>query len=382
MKIPKPSTYAKMENMDDAQLAAYFEKRAPLYRRALARLTSFISNLTGRIFRNKNLATASDVIINVSGGGEEGSADKGNSLTVQKFDHPGPRKLAGYIDALEQIEFMGELDYQITRYADTENKTLQKQQKYRLSLYNGLVESYTEAMQAMNDFAKNKLPDPVGNLFKTAKKYFSAKEAEFVANYAETHDGAEPDNVLDFYINVGVKDSVIDIVFNADVSHWPRESSEGLMVGVITVRLQPTEDAFTMRAYANVLDRVALPFRYNIGTEMKGADISAIGKKIPKTFDMELASHNLITFMAPVQLKLDETEITERLSRIEGVSGVVVNDDNVTVEMGDKDRNAHAQVMRALDSIPFIKKLIRDGYTKTLRNIDSNTFSYSLTAKA
>ncbi len=49
--------------------------------------------------------------------------------------------------------------------------------------------------------------------------------------------------------------------------------------------------------------------------------------------------------------------------------------------MGEKDRDAHAQVMRALDSIPFIKDLLRKGYTKALRSLGDDSFSYSLTIK-
>lgn len=383
MKIPKPSTYAKMEKMSDAQLTAYFEKRLPLYRRALARLTSFLRQMVGRVFKGKNLATASDVILNISGGegGKTSHSDSGTSLTVSKFDHPGPRKLAGYIDALEQIEYIGELDYQITRYADTENKSLQKVQKLRVSMYNSLVDAYVEAIEAMRDIAKNKLPEPVGNLFKAAKKYFDPKEVEFIENYKAANDGDEPEHMLDYYINVGVKDNVVDIVFNADISHWPRETKEGLMVAVITVRLEPTEDAFTMKAYANVLDRVGLPGRYNIGTELKGKDIPEIAKKIPKAFDMELAAHNIISFMAPVNLKLDETEVEERLMKIEGVSGVVVNDDGVMIEMTD-DRGVHREAMAALDTIPSVKKLIRSGYSRTLANPSPGSYLYSVTLKS
>lgn len=382
MKIPKPSTYAKMEKMSDAQLTAYFEKRLPLYRRALARLTSFLKQMVGRAFKGKHLATAADVEINVHGGesGKSGG-DSGTSLTVQKFEHPGPRKLASYIDALEQIEYIGELDYQINRYADTENKALQKVQKLRVSMYNGLVDAYVEAIEAMRDIAKNKLPEPVGNLFKAAKKYFDPKEAEYVESYMAANDGAEPEHALDYYINVGVKDAVVDIVFNADISHWPRETKEGLMVAVITVRLEPTEDAFTMKAYANVLDRVGLPGRYNIGTEMKGADIPAIAKKIPRAFDMELAAHSVISFMAPVDLKLDETEVEERLMQIEGVSGVVVNPNGVEIEMND-DRGTHRKAMEALDALPTIKKLIRSGHSRTLANPSPGSYLYSLTLKS
>lgn len=382
MKIPRPSTYAKMEKMSDAQLAAYYEKRLPLYRRALARLTSFLKQMVGRVFKGKNLATASDVIVNVSGGGETPDhVDTGTSLTVQKFDHPGPKKLAGAIDALEQIEFIGELEYQINRYANTENKTLAAQQKHRVNLYNGLVDAYTEALETMRDFAKNKLPDPIGNLFKTAKKYFDPKEAEFVAQYKAANNGEEPENILDYYINIGVKDTSTDIVFNADISHWPRETKGGLMVAVITVRCTPTEDAFTTKVYANVLDRIGLPFRYNIGTELKGNDFAAIGKKIPKAFDMELAAHNIISFMAPVDLKLDETEVEERLMKIEGVAGVVVNTDNVTIEMSD-DRGVHREVMQSLDTLPHIKKMIKDGYSRTLQNPSAGTYIYSVTLKS
>lgn len=382
MKIPKPSTYAKMEKMSDDQLTAYFNKRLPLYRRALARLTSFLKQMVGRAFKGKHLATAADVEINVSGGtGPASPSAGGTSLTVQKFEHPGPRKLASYIDALEQIEYIGELDYQINRYADTENKALQKVQKLRVSMYNGLVDAYVEAIEAMRDIAKNKLPEPVGNLFKAAKKYFDPKEAEFVESYMAANNGEEPEHALDYYINVGVKDAVVDIVFNADISHWPRETKEGLMVAVITVRLEPTEDAFTMKAYANVLDRVGLPGRYNIGTEMKGADIPAIAKKIPRAFDMELAAHNVISFMAPVDLKLDETEVEERLMKIEGISGVVVNPNGVEIEMDD-DRGTHRKAMEALDALPSIKKLTRAGYSRTLANPSPGIYLYSLTLKS
>lgn len=382
MKIPKPSTYAKMEKMSDDQLTAYFNKRLPLYRRALARLTSFLKQMVGRAFKGKHLATAADVEINVSGGtGPASPSAGGTSLTVQKFEHPGPRKLASYIDALEQIEYIGELDYQINRYADTENKALQKVQKLRVSMYNGLVDAYVEAIEAMRDIAKNKLPEPVGNLFKAAKKYFDPKEAEYVESYMAANNGEEPEHALDYYINVGVKDAVVDIVFNADISHWPRETKEGLMVAVITVRLEPTEDAFTMKAYANVLDRVGLPGRYNIGTEMKGADIPAIAKKIPRAFDMELAAHSVISFMAPVDLKLDETEVEERLMQIDGISGVVVNPNGVEIEMND-DRGTHRKAMEALDALPTIKKLIRSGHSRTLANPSPGNYLYSLTLKS
>lgn len=369
-----------IQRMTPEQAAKYYTKRKSSYRRLLSKFTSLLRIFFGKAFRSK-VATASSVKVReVRGGADSKGGVGGYGLTVQKIKMPGPRQLQKNIDALEMRGSIDELDAIIDKCSATENEGMKALVKDMIKNRNALAEVYAEALHAMSEMSDNVMPDEVGDLFKRIQKYFDGMEKAHVEGRAE---GEEAEDELAYYINVGTKDGAIDFVLNCDVTHW-RNFSEGFhkaLVVVVTARLEPTETAFAIRTYVNILDRVALPYLYNLGTEIKGENTSAIAKNFVKDIDREIARHDVVMFATKADLNLDATEVTTRLSAIEGVSGVNVEENEVILEFPDDDREIQAQVIRIFDGLPQVKALLKKGYVRSLRNIDQNVHSYSLTLK-
>jgi hypothetical protein len=369
-----------IQRMTPEQAAKYYNKRKSSYRRLLSKFTSLLRIFFGKAFRSK-VATASSVKVReVRGGSDSKGGAGGFGLTVQKIKMPGPRQLQKNIDALEMRGAIDELDAIIDKCKETENEGMKALVKDMLKNRNALVEVYTEALHAMSEMSDNVMPDEVGDLFKRIQKYFDGMEKAHVEGRAE---GEEEEDELAYYINIGAKDGGIDFVLNCDVTHW-RNFSEGFhkaLVVVVTARLEPTESAYAIRTYVNILDRVALPYLYNLGTEIKGENTAAIAKNFIKDIDREIARHDVVMFATKADLNLDATEVTTRLSAIEGVSGVTVEDNEVILEFPDDNRDIQAQVIRIFDGLPQVKALLKKGYVRSLRNIDTNVHSYSLTLK-
>lgn len=387
-----------IQRMTPEQAAKYYNKRKSSYRRMLSKFTSLLRIFFGKSFRSK-VATASSVKVREVRGGSDGKGGAGGfGLTVQHVKVPGPRQLQKSLDALQMRGAIDELDGIITKCSETENEGMKALVKDMISNRNALVEVYTEALHAMSEMSDSSIPDEVGDLFKRIQKYFDGVEKTHVAGRKKAHADAvkaakdaglpeptEPEeDELAYYLNIGTKDGAIDFVLNCDVTHW-RNFSEGFhkaLAVVITARLEPTESAYTIRTYVNILDRVALPYLYNLGTEIKGENTAAIAKNFAKDIDREIARHDVVMFAAKAELDgLDATEVTTRLSAIEGVTGVTVENNEVILEFPDNDREIQAQVIRVFDGIPAIKALLKKGYVRSLRSIDQNVHSYSLTLK-
>lgn len=370
-----------IQRMTPEQAAKYYNKRKGAYRRLLSKFTSLLQIFFGKAFRSK-VATASSVKVREVRGGAEGGKGpaSGFGLTVQKIKMPGNRQLQKNLDALEMRGSIDELDAIIEKCSGTENEGMKALVKDMLKNRNALVDVYAEALHAMSEMADNVIPDAVGDLFKRIQKYFDGLEKAHVDNRAE---GEEAEDELAYYINVGTKDGAIDFVMNCDVTHW-RNFSEGFhkaLVVVVTARLEPSESAFTLRSFVNILDRVALPNLYNVGTEIKGENTATIAKNFVANIDREIARHDVVMFATKADLNLDATEVTTRLSAIEGVSGVTVEPNEVILEFPDNDREIQAQVIRVFDALPSVKALLKKGYMRSLRSIDTNVHSYSLTLK-
>lgn len=370
-----------IQRMTPEQAAKYYNKRKNSYRRLLSKFTSLLRIFFGKAFRS-NVATASSVKVReVRGGSDSKGGAGGYGLTVQKVKVPGPRQLQKNLDALEMREAIDELDGIIDKCSATENEGMKALVKDMIKNRNALAEVYAEALHAMSEMADSAIPDEVGDLFKRIQKYFDGVEKSHADNRAE---GDTAEDELAYYLNIGNKDGAIDFVLNCDVTHW-RNFSEGFhkaLVVVVTARLEPTETAFTIRTYVNILDRVALPYLYNLGTEIKGENTAAIAKNFVKNIDREIARHDVVMFAAKADLTgLDATEVTTRLSAIKGVSGVTVESNEVILEFPDNDRDVQEAVLSVFRSLPAIKALIKKGYTQALTTIDQNVHSYSLTLK-
>lgn len=401
---------AFLNKMTDEQLLKYYNKRKPAYRRLISKFTSLLKLFKGKVFGKRMLSTASestDFIGRVSGGqgkgatsGKKDGKNAGFGLIVQKVDTPGPRVLKQYIDALDSRQAIDELEAMIERFSESENKSLNKLVPNLNRDRDALVDVYTEALQNMSDVADNHIPEAVGDLFKRVQKYFDALDADYIkardaaieaAKKAKIDPPYFSDAELDYYINVGIKNDVMDFVLNCDISHWPAAGmleqwhASGIAnrakVVIITARLTPTDDAFSMKAYVAVHDKVGLPGLYSIGSELNGNDTAALAKDLDKVMPRKFAIADVAAFAAPVDLNLDATEVTTRLSAIDGVTGVTVEATEVTIEYPDNDRAIQAQVLRTMGALPSIKKLLNKQYEPTLRTVDPGVHTYSLTIK-
>lgn len=399
---------ARIKKMSPAELKAFWKKEKPGYRRLISKLTSLLKIFHGKIFRGKNLATASDESddtptsgVNrrrVSGGdsapvkpAKPGQGAVGYGLIVKEVNTPGPRLLKQYIDALGMRTKLDELEAFVDACIATENEGMQALASDAENLYNGLLGVYNQALADMSGVAKHHVPEEVGDLFVRVQKYFNKQDADFIASREAAKAAAKkagqpepdyPEGELDYYINVGVKDNHFDFVLNCDISHWPMSDvTTKAKVVVVTVRLTPTEDAFKIGAHVTVLDKIALPYLYSLGTELKGETTGAIAKDLDKVLPRKFALNDVVAFAAPVDMKLDATEVTTLLSEIKGISGVTVEATEITMEYPDNTRHIQQQVFRVLRALPKIKKLMSIGYEDSIRTIDTNVHTYSMSIK-
>jgi len=372
--------FSYLERMSPEQLIKYYKGQKSGYRRLLSKFTSLLRFFFGKNHRS-NVATASEVKVRTVRGGEGGGSNKnaGLGLTVQKLKMPGKRELQKNLDALQLRDKIDELDKMIELCKASEHKGMNALVKDQVAMYNAMLEVYTETLHAMSELADNFVPDEVGDIFKRVQKYFDKMEKQHAAQSAESDE----DDELAYYINVGVKDGGMDFILNCDITHW-RNYVEGVhkaLVVVITVRAEPTETAFNFKTYVNILDRVALPYLYNLGTEIPGDDTAAIGGKFTSMIDREIARHNVVLFAVKADLKVDQTEVQTLLSKIDGVSGVMVEPNEIVVEFPEGNRDIQMAVLNTLNGLREVKALTKKGYTSSLRSIDGDQHSYSLTLK-
>src|SRR5690606_15054700 len=352
---------AKLKNMSDEELLSYYEKRVPLYRRALARLTSLIRNVFGRLFK----ATAASTI-NISGGGG-GPVSGSGTLQVDAFRAPSQKKLQEYIDVLDQIDFIEELGYFLERAKASGTKVMMDRGREAARLYNAMVDAYETAIEEMTKIAEGHVPDSVGALFKEVSKILNKR--------AKAGNENEPD----YYLHVGVKGDDTDFVYNADLTDWARTTEEDKLLLVTTVRVTPESDSFRVRVFVNVLDRIALPFKYSLGTEIQADTIAKFRTQFNDEVENELALHDVAIFLAPVKLKIDPTELETALEGTAGLKGIHVQDDRITFEIpeGKDQKSVIAKVVRHLNSHKNIKKLVRAKYTTRFeRDGDSDIYVY------
>jgi hypothetical protein len=372
-KFKQPSNFASLEKMSDDALAKYYDKRQPLYRKALSKLTSFLKMFFGRVFS----AFASETIIDVSGGGESagGSKTSANGLTVEKFKAPGPRALRGYIDDLESIDYINELAYQMDRAAASESKALRAQLKSIEKMRNALVDAYVAAMDAMESVAQKHIPDAVGAIFKGA---------------SETARTLLPEDFeLGSYLYVGVNGKEADFVLNIDLS--TEDDTKSLVV--VTARLVPVDDHFEIRVYVNHLEKMALPGQYNIGTNVEGADVKAIVKKLKPAIEHEISLTHVVNLLGAIAIPVDETEIEKKLLAIEGVEGVSFEQDEsdavtaihfevpgISSDDNEVAKSARAAAFRVISANNKVKALVRKQYSLNLVN-DEDHCTITLTHK-
>lgn len=376
IKIGKSKNFAKFEKMSDAAMAKYFDKQKPFYRRALAKLTSLLKLFFGRVFQ----AFASDEVIEVSGGAGagkgKGKGGTSGSLTVEKFKAPGKRALKGYIDALETIGFIEDLAYQQDRAAASEDKNLRKQLPEITKLRDAMIDAYTAAMDAMESVAQKHIPDAVGSIFHGAQETARKLLPE--------------DKELFNYVYVGVEGEEADFVLNIDLT----EDEENKSLIAVTARLIPQNDHFEIRCYINHLDKMALPGRYNLGTAIEGKDVKDIVKKMKPAIEHEISMTHVIGLLGAIAFPIDETEIEQKISSIDGVSGVSFDseDEGIVaihfeipgIATGDEvAKSARAAAFRVIRSSSKVKRMVeRERYSLSLTgDDDSDTCTVTLVHK-
>src|SRR5690606_26373462 len=145
---------------------------------------------------------------------------------------------------------------------------------------------YETAIEEMTKIAEGHVPDSVGALFKEVSKILNKR--------AKAGNENEPD----YYLHVGVKGDDTDFVYNADLTDWARTTEEDKLLLVTTVRVTPESDSFRVRVFVNVLDRIALPFKYSLGTEIQADTIAKFRTQFNDEVENELALHDVAIFLA------------------------------------------------------------------------------------
>lgn len=380
-KFTKPSNFAALEKMSDAALAKYFVKRQPLYRKALAKLTSLLKLFFGKVFS----AFASDEVMNMSGG--EGSIDvsgggKGgkksapnHGLTVEKFKAPGPRVLKGYIDALGTLDFINELAYQMDRAAATEDKALRGELKAIEKMRDALVDGYVAAMDGMESVSKKHIPDAVGAIFQDAQ--------------AVAESLLPSDFELGCYLYMGVDGKSADFTLNIDLS----EDAENQSLIVVTARIEPKDDHFAIKVYVNHLNKMALPGNYVLGTAIDAADVKGIVKKLKPAIEREISLTHVIGMLGAIAIPIDIVEVENKLLAIDGVEGVSYDydDDNEVTAIhyevpgisdphNEEAKAARSAAFRVISANGKVKALLRKQYSLNLVN-DEDHCTVTLTHK-
>ena len=259
------------------------------------------------------------------------------------------------------------------RAAASESKALRAQLKSIEKMRNALVDAYVAAMDAMESVAQKHIPDAVGAIFKGA---------------TDTAQTLLPEDFeLGSYLYVGVNGKEADFVLNLDLS---TDDAQSLVV--VTARLVPVEDHFEIRCYVNHLDKMALPGQYNIGTNVEGADVKAIVKKLKPAIEHEISMTHVVALLGAIAIPVDTTDIEKKLLAIEGVEGVSFEQDEsdaVTavhfevpgIAAGDEvAKSARAAAFRVLSANTKVKALVRKQYSLNLVN-DEDHCTITLTHK-
>lgn len=325
--------------MTEDQAVEYYNKHSPAWRKTLTRFTGFLRMMYGQVFK----AFAS-VHVHEMSNNDNVVLNSDDEINVVSFDGPQLAKIKRFIEELDVHNDLHNLAEYVKRLEELGQRNPKLQKIYADSnrLYKNLQTAYTQSLKAAQEIAHDSIPDNVGSIFTSVQK--SLKK---FGNFPS-------------YIIVGVENDVIDFVQTTDVSTMVREDShqETLSV-VVTCRLNPTDSEFALRTFVNVSDRLALPFRYNLGT---GVDSTLFKKNFEKVVKRELALHHVVAFAAPEPMKIDPVEVEKALTSIEGVTSVSFTENAIEFIIPDRNRSTVGQVIRKLRTFKEISKMEKSGH--------------------
>ena len=353
---------SKYAHLSDAEMFSMYKQRLPGFRKNLAKLTSLLKGFFGKAFS----AFATDILIEDVGGRSAHDLKDNNSLTVTGFKAPSASKLRNYI---EIATYADDIDY-LKNFVERAKKTkTEMNERYEEAkrMRDAMVVTFNTALDAMTELAEQKIPDNIGNLFKLAEK-------------AAAQIGSEAQDVM---IQLDVrKDEGVHFVLTLDISNWERESKTDILAIVVTAVMTETQNGeYSTRAYVNIHDKSVLPFRYNLGTEVVGPNIKAIGSKFQDVMEHQLAAHHVVAVIAPAPLPIDDVTVTTMLMDIKGVAGVNVFEDSIEVEIPGDNKDTIANVVRALNVFPKIRAMFDKGYTPRFASVGAGHWKYSVSRK-
>lgn len=354
------SKYAKLS---DEELLAQYKQRLPGFRRTLARLTSLLKNFFGKAFS----AFATDVKILDMSGRDLEKETAADSLTVSGFKAPSAAKLRALIDTQSYADDLDFLEESVARMKRSKGEMNQHYAEAK-RLRDAMVVTFNKSLDTLTEVAEKTIPDNVGNLFKASEKALSKVGNEIAGVYLSV--GAEPEQGIHF-------------VQMLDISNWERESKTAILAVVVTAVMTETSPGdYTTRVYVNVHDKSVLPFRYNLGVEVTGTNIKAIGGKLQNVMEQQLAAHHVVAVIAPADLPIDDVTVSTMLKDIKGVKGVSAFEDSIEVEIPGDNKDAVAHVVRALNMYPAIRKMISGDYSPRFASMGDGMWKYTISRKA
>lgn len=353
---------SKYAHLSDEEMFAQYQQRLPSFRKSLARLTSLLKNFFGKTFS----AFATDVLVRDMSGREE-DTNAGDSLTVSGFKAPSATKLRKFIDAqtyADDLDFLEEMLARMKRSASEMKDRYAEAKRLR----DAMLLTFNTSLDGLTEMAESTIPDNIGSLFKQSEKALQKIGDAIAGVYLSV--GAEPEQGIHF-------------VQMLDISNWERESKTAILAVVVTaVMSETTPGNYTTRVYVNVHDKSVLPFRYNLGIEVTGNGIKAIGGKFQKVMEQQLAAHHVVAVIAPADLPIDDVTISTLLKDIKGVKGVSAFEDSIEVEIPGDNKDTVAHVVRALNMYPAIRKMISGDYSPRFASLGDGMWKYTISRKA
>lgn len=352
---------SKYAHLSDEELFAQYQQRKSGFRKTLAKLTSLLKNFFGKTFS----AFATNVHVEDVSGRDADKDISENSLTVSGFKAPSANKLRALIDTqsyADDLDFLEETVARMKRSKGEMNQHYAEAKKLR----DAMVVTFNKSLDTLTEVAEKTIPDNIGNLFQKAEKALS-KTGEIAGVYLSV--GADPDKGIHF-------------VQMLDVSNWERESKTAILAVVVTAVMSETSPGnYTTNVFVNVHDKSVLPFRYNLGVEVVGKDITNIAGKLHQVFEQQLAAHHVVAIIAPATLPVDDVTVQTMLGDIKGVKGVSVFEDSIEVEIPGDNKDTIGDVVRALNAYPPIRKMQEKGYTPRFANNGDGLWKYTLSRK-
>lgn len=294
----------KFQNMSDAELLAFANQRMPFYRRSFARVRSFLVGLLGR--SQRKVATAGDYVVDVSGtDGVKG----GGRIKLASFKAPNFTKLRQHVSALQESDAMDELSDLIDALKKSENKVVKAQAAKMLPMLNTMLETFNDALEALENIADKHLPSEVAVVFAAADKA--------ATDIMRAYTGDESLE-LDAGVLIGAEEDHLDFVQYYDVS----SHIESRLYIYITCSLNSAGGEYVMSRHVTVLDRFQAPMNYDIGEETND---------LAKSIKQQLAIHGVVAATSTVELKVDATRLRTSLKKLPFVSKVEVTPKSIDV---------------------------------------------------